>query len=654
MTTLDPMATTVNCNYCGNAFAKERHLRKHVRKSHFRLAAAEELELSPRSKKQKTIIDHQSEEDAHKEETGPVTAGDTATGADDEAKISEHKDDQLDDCESSSITKEEDPCVNVDVVYIETEDEDLILDEECITETEFIDATGELPEGEDNAESEVVGVPAEEILEEVLDIVVDLAEGRRTPSLRSSRRSRRTPVTYNENSDDEDSLQYRKRKSKEFKAKDSPPLKIKKEAEASIIIDDESFQLLESRMNEQQGKKGKRKSASAAMESTITSTPLVTRSRETRRSVRTPVSYNEDSDVENSYSKLSIKQLAKINKKAEENAEKIMREMQQSGRKGNNPKTKQAVHKYKDSDEEVSKRIVNKSRSNHLDNASKRTRRSCRNSASISYVETSDEEEEVEIVEEARPSRRGRGRPSRQQSREPSSDIVLDGEAVTGSLEDAALLTLTDSVYGVEEEEEEDLETVEITPLASRLGSRRSGDRGLRPAREQGKRYDCGLCHEIVFGELKMNLHMKLKHRISKSNSKKQVQNIVKSVKVMIKNEKLKPTKPKPSLHCTFRKCKSKFSDETDLERHKEDVHLYKCTQCIGTIIFETKSVFEAHTQKYHVRPCAECGLVFTSEERLRSHKSEVHPHCEVCEDEFSWPSPGHSCHLTRGRGRRV
>ena len=379
---------------------------------------------------------------------------------------------------------------------------------------------------------------------------------------------------------------------------------MKKEADASIIIDDESFQLLESRMNEQKGKKGKRKSAAASMESTITSTPLVTKSRETRRSVRTPVSYNEDSDEEKSYSKLSIKQLAKINKKAEENAERIMREMQQSGRKGNNPRIKQAVNKDKDSDEEVSRRIDNKSRSNQRDNASKRTRRSCRNSASISYVETSDEEDEVEIVEEARPSRRGRGRPSRQ-SREPSSDIVLDGEAVTGSLEDAALLTLADSVYGVEaEEDEEDLETVEITPLASRLGSRRSGDRGVRPARAQGKRYDCGLCHEIVFGELKMNLHMKLKHRMSKSNSKKQVQNIVKSVKVMIKNEKLKPTKRKPSLHCTFRKCKSKFSEEKDLERHKEDVHLYKCTQCIGTIIFETKSVFEAHTQKYHVRPC--------------------------------------------------
>merc|ERR1719418_548406 len=113
-----------------------------------------------------------------------------------------------------------------------------------------------------------------------------------------------------------------------------------------------------------------------------------------------------------------------------------MREMQQSGRKGNNPpRIKQAVkNKDKDSYEEVSRRIDNKSRSNQRDNASKRTRRSCRNSASISYVESSDEEDEVEIVEEARPSRRGRGRPSRQ-SREPSSDIVLDGEAVTGSPE---------------------------------------------------------------------------------------------------------------------------------------------------------------------------------------------------------------------------
>ena len=546
MTTFDPIATTVNCNYCGNVFAKERHLRKHVRKSHFRLAAAEELELSPRSKKQKMVIDDQSEEHPHKEDTDPVPEGDT--GADDEAETSEHKYDQLGHCESIKNAS----CVIVNEDHNETEDEDVTLDEECITETEFNDATGELPGGEDDAE--VFDVPAEEILEELLDIVVDLAKGRRTSSLRSSRRSRGTPVTYNENSDDEDSLQYKKIKSKESQAKESPHLKMKKEAEASIIIDDESFQLLESRMNEQKGKKGKRKSATTALESIIISTPLVTitKSRETRRSV----SYNEDSDEEKSYSKLSMKQLAKINRKAEENAERIIRKMQQSGRKGNNPKIKQAVNKYNYSDG-VSRRIDYKSRLNHIDNASKKTRRSCRNSANISYVETSDEE--VEIVEEARPSRRGRGRPGRQ-SREPSSDIVLYGEAVTGSLEDAALLTLADSVYGVEAEgDEEDLVTVEITPLASKLRSRRSGDRGVvqdsrRPAREQGKRYDCGLCHEIVFSELKMNLHMKLRHRMLKSNRKKEVQNIVKNVKVMIKNEKLKPTKPKLSLRCTFRK----------------------------------------------------------------------------------------------------
>ena len=42
-----------------------------------------------------------------------------------------------------------------------------------------------------------------------------------------------------------------------------------------------------------------------------------------------------------------------------------MREMQQSCRKGNNPKTKQAVHKYKDYDE-VSRRACNFNRQREM------------------------------------------------------------------------------------------------------------------------------------------------------------------------------------------------------------------------------------------------------------------------------------------------
>ena len=155
-----------------------------------------------------------------------------------------------------------------------------------------------------------------------------------------------------------------------------------------------------------------------------------------------------------------------------------------------------------------------------------------------------------------------------------------------------------------------------------------------------------------------MNLHMKLNHTKSKKINQVAAEkpisskSIVKKVRVMLQKVKpiVKPKSPEPSFKCDFGKCKQSFKTQKERDLHKEDIHLYKCTKCMGTIIFETKTVFQAHMKKYHDLPCNECDLIFDHEEMLRRHQDTVHPHCDVCEDDFSWPSPGHSCHFTRRR----
>ena len=247
----------------------------------------------------------------------------------------------------------------------------------------------------------------------------------------------------------------------------------------------------------------------------------------------------------------------------------------------------------------------------------------------ISYNEDSEDEDEM--------SRR------RKKRRDSSSDFVIDGEAVTSEVED--------DVFDIVDEEV--LEVVEITPMIKE-------EEELLPKTrksKQGERYECRLCYQVLFGELKMNLHMKLNHTKLKKRShivlekEISIKSKVKEVRVMLKKVKqVKPKSLEPSFKCDFGKCKTSFKTQKERDLHKEDVHLYKCTKCIGTIIFETKSVFQAHMKKYHDLPCAECGVTFDNEELLGRHQASVHPHCAVCEDEFSWPSPGHSCPLTRRR----
>ena len=46
--------------------------------------------------------------------------------------------------------------------------------------------------------------------------------------------------------------------------------------------------------------------------------------------------------------------------------------------------------------------------------------------------------------------------------------------------------------------------------------------------------------------------------------------------------------------------CRQVFSTKKDLERHVEDKHSLKCTRCVATIIFQTKSAYKVHNERNH------------------------------------------------------
>ena len=46
--------------------------------------------------------------------------------------------------------------------------------------------------------------------------------------------------------------------------------------------------------------------------------------------------------------------------------------------------------------------------------------------------------------------------------------------------------------------------------------------------------------------------------------------------------------------------CAEVLPTKKDLERHVEDKHSFKCTKCVATIIFQTKSAFKVHNKRNH------------------------------------------------------
>ena len=53
------------------------------------------------------------------------------------------------------------------------------------------------------------------------------------------------------------------------------------------------------------------------------------------------------------------------------------------------------------------------------------------------------------------------------------------------------------------------------------------------------------------------------------------------------------------------------------------------------------------HNKKIHEFPCKLCGDILDSQYNHDQHQVSVHGSCRECEDEFSWPEPGHKCYYT-------
>merc|ERR1719186_873786 len=99
-------------------------------------------------------------------------------------------------------------------------------------------------------------------------------------------------------------------------------------------------------------------------------------------------------------------------------------------------------------------------------------------------------------------------------------------------------------------------------------------------------------------------------------------------------------------------KCRQAFDLKDKLENHVRANHFFKCGKC--NVVFDAKSLQEAHNKKFHYFPCTSCDKVFDMKQRLMTHDKTFHHSCDVCEDEFSWPEPGHSCYYTKNNIRPV
>ena len=456
-----------------------------------------------------------------------------------------------------------------------------------------------------------------------------------TPAERTTRRSTTTNVTYKEDSDEEFERKYLRKYSREpddeISANNNDQdtrisevldcLEIQKEQ--PIVIDDSAFENLEKVIKKEKNDKVKKSEKFEKRKSTPTLS-----GRASRRSTRASVTYNEDSDEE-----FGRKYLRRVPR------EFITAKTGRAHKRGKSSKHRGRPRK----DVSISTP------------SGRKGWRSTR--TPVSYNEDS-EDEEYET--------RSRGR----KKRRDSSDFVIMGVAVTEDVESVHMVKEEDILEVVEitpmSSEEEDIEFLPRRAKISRVNNRESRrstyNEKIYPSPSRGRRRRSTRTPitytEDSDEELKIINHMEKKYTEPENTRRKQnvmVNQISKEnfreVRVMLK--KLKKVKPKtldPLFNCDFSKCKKTFKTKKECDLHREDVHLYKCTKCIGTIIFETKSVFQAHMKKYHDLPCSECLLIFDHEETLAKHQEVVHPHCAVCEDEFSWPSPGHSCPFTQRR----
>ena len=631
---MSEFATNFNCDHCENSFSKEKHLRKHYKKSHFRLFS-QKFDSSPENeekyecmdcgkkfKKRRHLNQHTEEHiDAYENESINTEA---------------------DEAENGTDANERDSTLEENVATICNREGTQSINDELQIAHKIQKAKDDTPEDNNTAKTEAVHDFNSLNIKQEKSIVIDDAAFEQLENDLSAMITDEIEA-YLEESDES------------FKIKEqeaSPPKK--RRSTRSNSYDEETA---EEHKLERTQTESEFENSNVKIES---ESPI------SRRSTRTPISYNEDWDSEGEKPK------SKPSSKGKSKEKKIKIEVEPES---NRRSRRTPVSYIEDSDSEGSELSISSAkRKSSISNAEKRrrvqdndnrpenARRSRRSNVSISYYENGEDQ----ITR--RQARR---------KRDSDTDFVLDGEPEIETMED------NDCYSHLMVNEEEILDRVEITPMTEEFTE------GFLPntttkisivddinihevsTRSKAKKYKCKHCPESFNIELKLNLHSKLKHNSVKNNNNpkanKNNKSNIKNVDVRLQNigntkkKSLEPTKkdqrrtstPPPVFTCGIKRCREKFSQKKSLDQHREDTHFYKCTKCVGTIIFETQSAFTSHDSKYHVKPCDECDKVFDSDQKLSNHKETVHPHCSVCEDEFSWPSPGHSCFLTKQKSRR-
>jgi len=598
------------CDHCENSFLKERHLRKHVKKSHFRLSKTDSSNIEEPMSFDCEMCDEKFEKRRHlKEHIGNIhdVSSEEAMGKENEQTSV--------DSESDTIVKSE-PLIE--------DDDEFKLIEDNVTVQMFDDQV-------------VINDETFKLLEQAVE-----KENKKEQSSKNQHHK-----LIKDEKVDEAFISLEEAAKKEDKQKPSPSKKQKRVVKQEIA--DEAFEVVESVETEDEEKPSPRKKQKKLfkVEDKDSSRPR------SRRSTRTPISYNEDS---NDGDFLKFKKNEKVVKtKPVVDLSKSRRLVRKKLNKKSRKVSRCPVNYNELSDDDD-----NNDDSSKI--ASRRSkRRSNRNCFSKSYNEDSDDDNMITIE---RSNRR------RHKNKDGEADIVIDGEAITENY------TLPESNSHHFVDEEDILETVEITPmtipsvksakrkivketkLKSKTKSINSGyipntrtkisvideTEEKRLVVKKGKivRVKCKHCHLDFFNLRQMEAHAKKHDEKGESTSNNKYEDL---------NKIKKKTNQEASfLRCTFKKCNVKLSSQDDLGKHKEDAHFHKCTKCAGTIIFESKLAFESHNSKHHVNPCNECFEIYDTKEKLLRHKASKHPHCDVCEDEFSWPSPGHSCYLTKSK----
>ena len=99
-----------------------------------------------------------------------------------------------------------------------------------------------------------------------------------------------------------------------------------------------------------------------------------------------------------------------------------------------------------------------------------------------------------------------------------------------------------------------------------------------------------------------------------------------------------------------FQNSLEKFNSRKSMPQIRKEV--VRCGKC--NVTFESKAQLENHNKRNHYFPCRSCNKVFDMRQRLATHDKAAHQSCDVCEDEFYWPEPGHDCYYTKNNIKPV